>query len=116
MNNDVKRYIEAQGSPQKEICKKLREIIVRTFPEITEEMKWGVSSYGKGEYYFVALKDHVNLGFSLKGLSKEEIAFFEGAGKTMRHIKIYSLDEIDEKKVVHLLKLVHVKGSERGIR
>ena len=49
------------------------------------------------------------LGFSLKDLSKEEIALFEGSGKTMKHIEIGSLKEIDEKKIVKLLKLIKKK-------
>jgi hypothetical protein len=107
MDKKVDEYIEKQNSPQKEICTKLRQIIFKTFPEgIKEEMKWGVPSYGNGKYYFVALKNHVNLGFSIKGLSKEEIALLSGTGKTMRHIKIESENEIDEKKIVKLLKLI----------
>ena len=109
MDKEVNEYIERQKSPQKEICMKLREIIFNTFPDIKEEMKWGVPSYGNGKYYFVALKTHVNLGFSLKGLSKEEIALFEGSGKTMKHIKINSLKDIEEKKIVELLKLIRGK-------
>ena len=106
MNKDVDKYIEKQKSPQKEICQKLRKIVFKTFPDIKEEMKWGVPSYEDGKYYFVVLKDHVNLGFSLKGLSKKEQELFEGSGKTMKHIKIHSLKEIDEKKIVKLLKVV----------
>jgi uncharacterized protein YdhG (YjbR/CyaY superfamily) len=102
-------YIEKQKSPQKEICIELRRIIFRTFPEIEEELKWGVPTFAKGKYYFVALKDHVNLGFSLKGLSKEEQKLFEGTGKTMKHIKIRSLKEINQKEIVDLLKLVWEK-------
>ncbi len=109
MDKKVDEYIEKQKSPQKEVCGKLREIIFNTFPDIKEEMKWGVPSYEGGKYYFVALKTHVNLGFSLKGLSKEEIALFEGGGKTMKHIKISSLKDIDEKRVVELLKLIKKK-------
>jgi hypothetical protein len=48
---------------------RLRTIIFRTFPGIKEEMKWGVPSYAEGKYYIVALKTHVNLGFSIKDLS-----------------------------------------------
>jgi len=108
MDKNVDEYIEKQESPQREICKKLRNIIFKTFPDIKdkEEMKWGVPSYGNGKYYFVGLKTHVNLGFSIKGLSKEEIALFQGTGKTMRHIKITSENEIDEKQIVKLLKLI----------
>ena len=108
MNKEVEKYIEKQKSPQKEICHELRTIILKTFPDIKEEMKMGVPWY-EGRYYIVALKDHVNLGFSLKGLSKKEIELFEGGGKTMKHIKLYSLNEIDEKKIVKLLRVVEKK-------
>src|SRR5690606_33171586 len=98
-----------QKSPQKEICNKLRKIMFKTFPGIKEEMKWGVPSYADGKYYLVALKTHVNLGFSIKGLSKEQIDSFQGSGKTMRVIEIESVKEIDEKQIVKILKLVEEK-------
>ena len=83
----------------------MRQIILETFPGTEEEMKLGVLWY-EGKYYIVALKDHVNLGFSLKGLAKEEIELFKGGGKTMKHIKIRSMDEINEEQIVKLLEVV----------
>jgi uncharacterized protein YdhG (YjbR/CyaY superfamily) len=109
MSKKVDEYIEKQKSPQKEICLKLRRIVFQTFPDIEEEMKWGVPTYARGKYYFVALKDHVNFGFSLKGLSKDEQKFLEGSGKTMKHIEIRSMKEINEKQIVELLKLIWKK-------
>ena len=115
MNEEVDKYIEKQKSPQKEICQKLRKIIFNTFPSINEEMKMGVPCYGYteeepcGKYYIAALRDHVNLGFLLKGLSKKEIELFEGNGKIMRHVKFFSINDIDEKKIVKLLKLIDKK-------
>ena len=105
MGNQVDAYIEKQKSPQKEICHRLRNIILKTFPDIKEEMKLGVPWY-EGKYYIVALKNYVNLGFSLKGLSSKEARLFEGGGKTMKHVKFRSLEEIDEEKIVELLKVV----------
>jgi hypothetical protein len=70
-----------------------------------EEMKYGVPYYGS-RYYLVALKSHVNLGFSITGLTKEEIALFEGSGKTTRHIKIKTFEDIDDKRIIKLLKMV----------
>ena len=101
---DVDQYIKKQKSPQKEICKKLRKIILKTYPKINEEFKMGVPWYDK--YYIVALKDHVNMGFCIDGLSKKDLALLEGKGKTMRHIKFYTVKDIDEKKIVKLLKIV----------
>ena len=105
MASEVDNYIQKQASPQKEICESLREIILKTFPNIKEEMKLGVPWY-EGKYYIVSLKEHVNLGFSLKGLSKEEVGLFRGSGKTMRVIEIKSTQDIDEENIVRLLKLV----------
>lgn len=109
MNKEVDEYIEKQKSPQREICQKLRNIILKTFPGIKEELKMGAPWYEEGKYYIGALKDHVNLGFSIKGLSDREKELFEGGGKLMRHIKIYSLEDMDEKNIVKLLKLVKDK-------
>ena len=106
---EVEKYIENQKSPQKEIVQKLRDIILKTLPEIKEEFKMGVPWY-EGKYYVVALRGHVNLGFSVKGLSEQETALFEGKGKMMRHVKFYSLEDVDEARVAKLLKLVAEKG------
>jgi hypothetical protein len=106
MDKNVDKYVEKQKSPQKEICKKLRKIILKTFPKINEEMKWGVPSYGNGKYYFVSLKDHVNLGFCVKGIAKKEMDSLEGKGRFMRHLKFFSLGDVDEKTIIKSLKLV----------
>lgn len=99
---DVDRYIKK--SKYKDILNRLRKLIVKTRPDLKEEFKMGVPWYGL--FYIVSMKDHVNMGFCLKGLSKEDIEFLEGKGKTMRHLKFYSVSDIDEKKIIKLLKAV----------
>ncbi len=111
-NKDVDNYIEKQKSPQREICVKLRKIILKTFPKIDEEMKMGVPWYGK--YYIVGLKESVNLGFSVKGLSKKDRDKFIGKGELMRHLKFKDPKEIDEKKIIELLKLVDAKADSES--
>ncbi len=102
----IEEYIQKQSSPQREICTKLQEIIIKTFPDIQSEMKWGVPVYGDEEFYIVALKDHVNLGFSLKKLKEEDYKYFSGGGKTMKHLEISSLDDINVNEICKLLKMV----------
>jgi hypothetical protein len=111
MSKTIDDYINQQASPQKEICQKLRRLILQTLPDIKEEMRWGAPVFGEGKFYIGALKDHVNLGFSIVGLSGEEIALFEGSGKTMRHIKVDKPENINEKRIVELLKLVDRKSQ-----
>jgi hypothetical protein len=110
ISTKVEKYIEKQKSPQKEIVQKLRDMILQALPDFKEEFKMGVPWY-EGKFYVVALRDHVNLGFSVKGLSPEEAALFEGKGKMMRHIKFYSLEDVDEARVVKLLRLVAEKTT-----
>jgi hypothetical protein len=109
MSNKIDDYINSQSSTQKEICQKLRWLILDTFPDAKEEMKWGVPAFAGGKFYIVALKDHVNLGFSIKGLTKEDLALFDGGGKTMKHIEVDKLTNIDENRITELLKLVDKK-------
>lgn len=105
MDEKVRQYLENLPSPQKEICEKVRNIILETFPNLKESFKNGVPWY-ECKYYIVGFKDHVNIGFSVEGLTDEEMSLFEGKGKYMRHIKLFSLDEIDESRIVMLLKVV----------
>ena len=110
MDNQVNEYIEKQKSPQKEILQKVREIFLKTLPNCKEKKAWGVVAFAGEKFYIAAMKNRVHVGFSINGLSNEEIGLFEGSGKTMRHIKIHSIEDIDEKKLVKLIKLVDQKS------
>lgn len=111
-NERVKNYLEKLPSPQKEICKRVRNIILTTFPDMVESFENGVPWY-ECKYYIVGLKDYVNVGFSVEGLSEEEMRLFEGKGKYMRHIKLYSNSDVNEDKLIELLKVVS-KASARA--
>jgi hypothetical protein len=102
MDNKITDYINRQKTPQKEICLELRRIILKLYPKIKEEMKWGAIVYDGGKYYIAVVTYGVNLGFAVNGLNNEEAKQFEGNGRTMRHIKIKTLTDIDESKLTRL--------------
>ena len=104
MDEKVAEYIEKQKSPQREILQKVRKIFQDTLPKYEEKSAWGVIAFANGKFYIAAMKNRVHVGFAINGLNEEEIGLFEGSGKTMRHIKIHSLDEIDKEKLVKLIK------------
>ena len=110
MDKQVNEYIEKQKSPQKQIIKIVRKIFQKTLPSCEEKMAWGVITFGAGKFYIAAMKNRVHVGFAITGLSKDEVSLFEGSGKTMRHIKIPSLENIDEKMLVKLIKMVDKKA------
>ena len=106
MDSKIALYIEKQQSPQKEIILKVRAIFNENLQNFEEEKKWGAIIFASGKFYLGVVKDRVHVGFAVSGLTKEEIKLLEGTGKTMRHIKIHSLDSIDEEKLVKLIQLV----------
>jgi hypothetical protein len=110
MDKKVTEYIDKQKSPQKEILRRLREIFHETLPNFNEKSTWGVVTFANDKFYIAAMKNRVHVGFAISGLSKEEIKLFEGSGKTMRHIKIHSFDEIDKEKLVKLINLIEKKA------
>src|SRR4030067_2126792 len=110
MDKQADAYIEKQKSPQKEILQKVRKIFQKTLPNCEEKMTWGVVTFGAGKFYIAAMKNRVHVGFAITGLSEEEISLFEGSGKTMRHMKIPMLEDIDEKTLVKLIELVDKKA------
>jgi len=110
MDKQVDEYIEKQKSPQKEIIKKVRNIFLKTLPNFEEKIAWGVIVFAGSKFYIAAMKNRVHVGFAINGLNKEEIGLFEGSGKTMRHIKIHSLEDIDDKKLEKLIKIVNEKA------
>jgi uncharacterized protein YdhG (YjbR/CyaY superfamily) len=111
MNNKADAYIEKQKSPQKEILQELRRIFRETLPNCKEEMRWGVLTFGDGKFYVAAMKNRVHVGFAITGLSDEEMSLFEGNGKTMRHIKIPTIESIDKKNLPKLIRLVEQKAA-----
>ena len=105
MNQKVSDYIAKQKSPKKEICEELRKIFFKNFPKSQEEMIYGAAYYDD-KFYILSLKDHVNFGFEIKNFSKEELKQFQGSGKTVKVLEIRTINEIDEEKIVKILKRV----------
>lgn len=112
MDNKVEEYISKQISSQKEIIKKLQIIIKKTYPKWKEGFFGGSITYGAdsknkfGKAYIVGLKDHVNLGIIVKGLPENILKKLNKIGKITGNIEIKSVDKIDEKEIIQILKAV----------
>jgi len=76
----------------------LRETIFATGPELSEGLAWGFPCYAGNERIFsiIAHSAHVNLqlwyGAALAGKNPR----IEGTGKSLRHVKLKTLAEIDD--------------------
>lgn len=98
MLQDVTTYIENAPGEQRDIMILLRALLHDSVADVVEEFKWSrpVFSKGKSFAYFQANKGHVSVGFT-RHFEKlnDPNGLLEGTGKTMRHVKIKSVSEID---------------------
>ncbi|HOI76831.1 MAG TPA: DUF1801 domain-containing protein [Methanofastidiosum sp.] len=97
-SKEVSEYINNLPEDKKEIVKALREIILSIDPSLNESLKWKQPVYSnKGDIcYIFPTGGHVNLGFYRAIELKDPKKLLQGTGKTMRHIKIKSLEQIDK--------------------
>jgi hypothetical protein len=107
LNDKVTDYIASLPAPQREICQSLRELILRNFQELREEFKYNFPAY----YYerkricsIGGFKRHANFELDYGAHLRDSQGRIEGVGKNIRHIKIRSLEEIDEDYFVGLLR------------
>lgn len=108
MDKKIKQYLKKQTGKHREIIDKIRNLILTNFPDIKETGMAEGLWYG-GKFYITAFKDHVNLGVGVSGLTKEELKYFEGKGKSMRHIKFFSPEDINDENLLNLMRLVYRK-------
>ncbi len=91
----------------------LRALLSDVMPGITE-VNWPnqqIAGYGIGEKkmsehfcYVAPLKAHVNLGFMYGADLDDPGGHMEGSGKALRHIKIRSMDQVNDPEIRSLVE------------
>lgn len=102
---DTEQYIGKLDFPLNEIAKELRRIITTFSSVIREEMKWNVPTYSinKNICAIIAHNNHVNFQI-FRGAHMLDSLELEGTGKNMRHLKLSTLSEVEETKLVKYLE------------
>src|SRR5690606_30049018 len=102
----VNDFISQQPENQQVLLSRLRDLIKETEPAFEESIKWGKPHYSvrKPVCYLAAQKNHVNLGFYEGGLLPDPDKLLEGTGAKMLHIKIKTTADIQETKILKLIK------------
>ncbi len=103
------------GFPQdvQAIARELRTLLADVYPGVTE-VPWGVQKnigYGVGPKkmtehfcYIMPLSKHVNLGFMQGAFLADPKKKLEGTGKSLRHVKVRSVDEARDPALRDLVK------------
>jgi len=94
----VDEFFGKQPAPMRAILDELRKLVEQTAPEATASLKWGMPFYTVGGATMCALaghKAHVNLILAgPPGTYADPQGLLEGDGKTGKHLKLRSLDDL----------------------
>jgi hypothetical protein len=98
MNQQVTDYINEASGEQKRIMDRIRELIKESVPNSKEEFKWSrpVFKSEKDFAYLKRAKKYITLGFFNFEKLRDEDNRLEGTGKEMRHVKLTTLNDVDE--------------------
>jgi len=103
--SDVDEYLSKVDPKLRRQFQKLRSIVKKALPGVSEAVKWGVPYYslhGVGVASIADYSGHVNL-YLMQGaeLSSD---LLEGTGKGMRHVTVKTLAEIKETEITRLIR------------
>jgi hypothetical protein len=98
----VIEFLMGLSECEKPIVAYLTKKVLQLSGDIREEMKWNALCYLKGDRAFIGImpyKKYISVIFDRGAELNDPYRVLEGKGHTMRHIKIYSLNDLEEKHV-----------------
>ena len=100
-------YLADQTPANQKIIRALRKFVKGVAPQLEESVKWGNGCWVKGKApvsYVYSAPDYVQFGF-IRGASLEDPQkLLEGNGQYVRHIKVRTVQGIDEAAFGALLR------------
>ena len=99
--------IRLLGDEQYSLVESVRALIKKTFPSISEEVKYGGILFTSGVQFcgVFAYRQHVSVEFGSGARIPDTLGHLEGSGKGRRHIKLHSAKDIKSKNLAHYLPL-----------
>lgn len=90
-----------------EIVEAVRVLVRRTVVLSSEEVKYGGIMFASGIQFagVFAYKAHVSVEFGSGAKIVDTFGFLEGSGKGRRHLKLRTIADIEDKKLVEYLVL-----------
>jgi hypothetical protein len=100
-------YLADQRPRNRTLIRALRKFVKRVAPKLQESVKWGNGCWLKGTVpisYVYSAPDYVQFGFVRGSALEDPRGLLEGKGQYVRHIKVRSVKDIDEKAFAALLR------------
>jgi len=103
----IAAILKKQGPEVRALAQALRAFVRRQVPGVTESINpWGVPTFDyHGDLaYFMVHAAHVTFGFQRGAALKDPQRLLEGTGKSMRHVKIRTLEDLERPGMRELVK------------
>lgn len=89
MTGKPDQWFETLSDAQRHVADALRDLVLRTQPDLTETMKWGQPCYCRGTRmicYIQKAKRHISLGFRDGAAMVVPEGLLSGSGTQMRYL------------------------------
>jgi hypothetical protein len=98
----VEEYIAGLPASQATIVERVRAVFKSAAPDVRESIKWAQPVYEDGGpfAYIKAFPKAVNVGFWRGADLADPDGVFEGDGDRMRHVKVRTVEELDEDRLL----------------
>jgi hypothetical protein len=105
----VANFLSSLPGEKRKLAEIVRRTVLQADKKIEEKIKWGNLTFIKNgkNIAFVYTYDkaqYINFGFLKATSLKDPKGLFQGTGKGMRHVKIYSENDIDNKQFTAWVK------------
>lgn len=100
-------WAQAQSPEHRKVISKLRKLTANVAPGLVETSKWGNGCWVKGELpilFLHAEKSHLQFGFFAGAKLSDPQNLLKGTGKFVRHIRIQSPNDVDEKALSTMIR------------
>ena len=106
-SKDVESWYAGAPEAVRPLLGALRQLVRSTAPDAAEQLKWARPCYSNERGLFCYLhhgKGYATLGFQKGASLADPENLLEGSGKAMRHVKVRSIEALDERALGDLIR------------
>ncbi|MFP4591370.1 MAG: DUF1801 domain-containing protein [Halobacteriales archaeon] len=115
MVDDIAQWLEAVPDGERSLAAAVIRFARETLEDADETVKWNNPCFvvaGSNCLYVSAQEGYVNLGFYEGARLDDPAGRLEGTGKAMRHVKVRSVDTLEDPSLTELVRAAeaHARG------
>jgi hypothetical protein len=107
-------YMRDESPELRKVARGLRSFVKKCVPGTKETVNaWGIPTFERKDpfCFFMTGKNHVTFGFHFGTSVEDPEGLLEGTGKNIRHVKLRTLEDLEQKG---LKKLVQAAARQEG--